>query len=113
MSLLAAVETDRPGNRMNDGACDQAGRMFAGTKAEDDAPGAGALYRLDPDRQVTTILTGVTISNGIGWSPDESLMYYIDSPTRRVDVLDYDPATGAVPAGARSPDTGGGRSPTA
>ena len=96
VSLLAEVETDRPDNRMNDGACDRAGRMFAGTKAEDDTPGAGALYRLDPDRRVTTVMTGVTISNGIGWSPDESLMYYVDSPTRRIDVLDYDPATGAV-----------------
>jgi sugar lactone lactonase YvrE len=98
VSLLAAVEPGRPDNRMNDGACDRAGRMFAGTKAEDETPGAGALYRLDPDHQVTTVLTGVTISNGIGWSPDESLMYYIDSPTRRIDVLDYDPATGAVAA---------------
>ena len=101
VSLLAAVETGRPGNRMNDGACDRAGRMFAGTKAEDETPGAGTLYRLDPDHQVTTVLTGVTISNGIGWSPDESLMYYVDSPTRRIDVLDYDPATGAV-AGRRT-----------
>jgi sugar lactone lactonase YvrE len=81
---------------MNDAACDQAGRMFAGTKAEDDTPGAGALYRLDTDHRLTTVLTGVTISNGIGWSPDERLMYYVDSPTRTVDVLDYDRAVGAV-----------------
>jgi hypothetical protein len=53
VSALAGVEPDRPGNRMNDGACDRAGRFFAGTKAEDDAPGAGALYRLDPDHVVT------------------------------------------------------------
>lgn len=106
---LAAVELDRPGNRMNDGNCDRAGRFFAGTKAEDDEPGAGALYRLDPDGRVTTVIAAVTISNGIGWSPDESLMYYVDSPTRRVDVLDYDPASGAV-AGRRPfatlPDSG-------
>jgi len=93
---LAEVERDRPGNRMNDGGCDRAGRFFAGTKAEDDEPDAGALYRLDPGGQVTTVLAPVTISNGIGWSPDERLMYYVDSPTRRIDVLDYDPVTGAV-----------------
>jgi sugar lactone lactonase YvrE len=113
VSVIAEVETDRPGNRMNDAACDRAGRMFAGTKAEDDTPGAGSLYRLDPDHRLTTVLTGVTISNGIGWSPDERLMYYIDSPTRRVDVLDYDPATGTggdrrtfaeVPRGQAVPD---------
>jgi sugar lactone lactonase YvrE len=101
VSALAGVEPDRPGNRMNDGACDRAGRFFAGTKAEDDAPGAGALYRLDPDHVVTLVVAGVTISNGIGWSPDEQLMYYVDSPTRRVDVFDYDPASGAI--GGRRP----------
>jgi|HubBroStandDraft_6_1064221.scaffolds.fasta_scaffold57915_2 sugar lactone lactonase YvrE len=95
-SALAGVEPDRPDNRMNDGACDRAGRFFAGTKAEDDAPGAGALYRLDPDHVVTLVVADVTISNGIGWSPDEQLMYYVDSPTRRVDVFDYDPASGAI-----------------
>jgi len=100
-SALAGVEPDRPDNRMNDGACDRAGRFFAGTKAEDDAPGAGALYRLDPDHVVTLIVADVTISNGIGWSPDEQLMYYVDSPTRRVDVFDYDPAGGAI--GGRRP----------
>jgi sugar lactone lactonase YvrE len=97
---LADVEQDRPGNRMNDGACDRAGRFFAGTKAEDDEPGAGALYRLDPDGQVTQVISGVTISNGLGWSPDERLMYYTDTPTGRVDVFDYDPATGSL-AGRR------------
>ena len=95
-ACLAAVELDRPHNRMNDGACDRACRFFAGTKAEDDAPGAGALYRLDPDLAVTRVIADVTISNGIGWSPDERLMYYVDSPTRRIDVFDYDQATGAV-----------------
>jgi len=113
VSVIAEVETDRPGNRMNDAACDRAGRMFAGTKAEDDTPGAGALYRLDPDHRLTTVLTGVTVSNGIGWNADESLMYYVDSPTGRVDVLDYDPLTGSggnrrpfaeLPSGQAMPD---------
>ena len=85
-----------PGVRMNDGACDRAGRFLAGSMADDEAPGWGTLYRLDPDHAVAELIAGVTISNGIGWSPDGTLMYYIDSPTRRVDVLDYDPATGAI-----------------
>jgi sugar lactone lactonase YvrE len=96
LSMLAAVEPDLPGNRMNDGACDRAGRFFAGTMASDESPGAGALYVLATDRQVTRLLTGVGISNGIGWSPDDQRMYYIDSLTYRVDVFDYEPATGAI-----------------
>jgi sugar lactone lactonase YvrE len=85
-----------PGVRMNDGACDSAGRFFAGTMADDEAPDQGTLYRLDPDHSVATVIGGLTISNGIGWSPDGATMYYIDSPTRRVDMLDYDPATGEI-----------------
>jgi sugar lactone lactonase YvrE len=84
------------GIRMNDGACDPAGRFFAGTMADDESAGAGTLYRLDADHTVAAVLTGVSISNGIGWSPDGTLMYYIDSPSRQVDVLDFDVSTGEV-----------------
>jgi sugar lactone lactonase YvrE len=96
LTLIAHVEVGVPGNRMNDGACDRSGRFFAGTMAEDESPGAGALYRLGPDHVVTPVLAGVSVSNGIGWSLDESRMYYVDSPTCRVDVFDYDAATSAI-----------------
>jgi sugar lactone lactonase YvrE len=101
LTTLAEVEKDRPGNRMNDGACDRAGRFYAGTMAFDESPEAGALYRLDPDLSVTKLVTGVGTSNGIGWSPDERLMYYTDSQAHQVDVFDYDPATGQI--GGRRP----------
>jgi sugar lactone lactonase YvrE len=94
--LVAEVEADNPANRMNDGACDRAGRFWAGTMAFDPKPGAGTLYRLDPDLTVTPMVEGVTISNGIGWSLDDRTMYYIDSPTLGVDAFDYDLATGAI-----------------
>jgi sugar lactone lactonase YvrE len=90
-----------PGTRMNDGACDRAGRFYAGSMDCDEAPGRGAFYRLDPDHSVTTLFDGVGISNGVGWSPDDRLMYYIDSLAYRVDVLDYDPQTGEM--GERRP----------
>jgi sugar lactone lactonase YvrE len=96
LGRLAEVDHGQPGIRMNDGACDRAGRFFAGSMASDETPGAGALYRLDPDHSVTRLVTGVGISNGIGWSPDDTLMYYVDSLTYQLDVFDYDPATGAL-----------------
>jgi sugar lactone lactonase YvrE len=90
LQSLAAPLQDQPGIRMNDGNVDPRGRLFAGSMAYDAAPGASCLYRLDPNGHLSTELTDVTISNGIDWSPDGSLAYYVDSATRRVDVFDYD-----------------------
>jgi sugar lactone lactonase YvrE len=97
ISMLAVVDP-RPDTRMNDGKCDPDGRFWAGTMRYDEQEGGGALYRLDPDGTVTTVLTGVTTSNGLGWSPDGHTMYYIDTPTRRMDAFEFDPATGALGA---------------
>ncbi|MGY1591225.1 SMP-30/gluconolactonase/LRE family protein [Geodermatophilus sp. SYSU D00708] len=80
------------GTRMNDAKCDRAGRFFAGTMAFDQRPGAGTLYRLDRDGTVTTVLDGLTVSNGIGWSPDDSVVYLADSGPGLVHAFDYDPA---------------------
>jgi sugar lactone lactonase YvrE len=93
---LADVERDFDGNRMNDGKCDRAGRFWAGTMALDARPGAGSLYRLGAGGQVERMVAGVGISNGLGWSLDDRLMYYIDTPERRMDVFDYESATGAI-----------------
>jgi sugar lactone lactonase YvrE len=64
--------------------------------ALDERPGAGSLYRLDPDGSVVQMLADVTISNGIVWSLDGSTMYYIDTPTPRVDAFAFDPAEGTI-----------------
>ncbi len=87
--------------RMNDGVVDPAGRFLAGSLHLAEEPGTGVLHRLDPDGRVSTLLTGATVSNGLGWSPDGRTLYYADSPTGRVDRIVYDPATGAL--GARTP----------
>jgi sugar lactone lactonase YvrE len=86
----------RDGVRGNDAAVDPAGRLWAGTMRYDTATGGGWLVRVEPDGQATVVLDDVTISNGTGWDPAETLMYYVDSPTRRVDVFDYDRDTGEV-----------------
>lgn len=77
-----------PGIRMNEGGCDAAGNLYAGSMPYDVTPGAASLYRIAPDGLVETVLGSVTISNGIDFSPDGSLAYYNDSQTRRTDVFD-------------------------
>jgi sugar lactone lactonase YvrE len=96
MTLIAHVERDRSDQRMNDGACDASGRFWAGTMALHERPGCGALYRLDPDGTVHTMLTGVGISNGIDWSLDGATMYYIDSLAQRIDRFEFDAEAGTI-----------------
>ena len=64
--------------------------------AYDESPGAGALFRLELDGSCTTVLTGLTISNGIGWSPDASTMYLNDSGTGCVEAFRFDGPSGAI-----------------
>jgi sugar lactone lactonase YvrE len=97
---LVPVEGDLPTNRMNDGACDARGRCFAGTMAFDSTPGAGTLYRLDPDLSVHPILNGLGISNGIGWNAAGDVMYHVDSLASGIDAYDYDEESG-LPSGKR------------
>jgi len=82
--------------RMNDGKCDPAGRFWAGSMAYDGRAGAGALYRLDPDGAIQAVLRDVTISNGLAWTADGATMFFIDTPTQRVDAFDVDPADGVI-----------------
>ncbi|MFC9115496.1 SMP-30/gluconolactonase/LRE family protein [Streptomyces sp. NPDC057092] len=77
-----------PGRRGNDAAVAPDGSLFAGTMRYDEATGGGTLSRVTGDGTVTVLLDDATVSNGTGWSPDGRLMYYIDTPTRRVDVFD-------------------------
>jgi sugar lactone lactonase YvrE len=95
-TLFAGIEADVSATRTNDGACDPAGRLWVGTMALDERSPVAGLYRVDPDRSVTPILTGTTISNGLGWSPGGETFYFIDSPTRRVDAFDFDTEGGTL-----------------
>jgi sugar lactone lactonase YvrE len=85
-----------PEMRMNDGACDSRGRFWAGSMHRRYELGTGTLFRFDPDRRVTPVLDGLTISNGIDWSPDDSTMYFIDSRTNAVDAFDFELDSGTI-----------------
>ena len=90
---ICSVEPNNPENRFNHGKCDAKGRLWAGTTNHTDLT-SGHLYRLN-DR-LETIEYNVGISNGIAWNKDSTLMYYIDTPTLKVDVFDFNLEEGTI-----------------
>ena len=91
---LASI-TEPASNRFNDGKCGPDGRFLAGTMDMHEKATSGALYSFD-GKIVTRLLDGVRISNGLAWSPDYRIFYYIDTPTREVRAFDYDLASGDI-----------------
>jgi sugar lactone lactonase YvrE len=109
---LVPIPHGRRDMRLNDGACDPAGRFWVGSMTFDHEHAAAVLYRYEHG-SLERMLDGITLSNGIGWSPDGRLMYYVDSLAYGVDVFDFEPDSGrlggrrpfvALPRGAGVPD---------
>jgi sugar lactone lactonase YvrE len=86
------------GVRFNDAKCDPVGRLWAGTMAPDISPQAGALHRVDADWSVTTVLTGLTLPNGIAWTRSGTTMYVVESRERAVWAYEYDLSSGELGA---------------
>ena len=84
------------GLRFNDGKCDPSGRFWIGSMDRKEKQKIGSLYSWNPIEGLVNREQGITVSNGMGWSPDNSLFYYIDSPTREVSVYDFDLSTGSI-----------------
>jgi sugar lactone lactonase YvrE len=95
-SVVGGFRADGRAVRFNDGKVDPWGRFVAGTMDWEQSAPIGALHMLRPDGSVTTLLQNVTVSNGLAWSADGGVLYYIDSPTHRVDAFDVDPGSGAL-----------------
>lgn len=91
------AEVAPEGTRMNDAACDPQGRFWAGTKAGQ--TGGAALYRFDRDGHTEVMLDGLTISNGLGWSPDGATMYLADSGPGVIHAFTFDAERGTVSDG--------------
>lgn len=87
-------------HRLNDGACDPAGRLWVGATAMDFGSRPGSLYRVEPDGEVTVAIDTVQFANGIGFSPDASTLYLIDTLAHVLLAYDFDNDAGVL-AGAR------------
>jgi sugar lactone lactonase YvrE len=96
ITRIPGLVTDERAVRFNDGKPDPWGGFCAGTMQWRDGGQPGCLYRLAPDGSVTELVPGVTVSNGLDWTDDRRIFYYVDSPSGGVDVFDTDPASGAL-----------------
>jgi sugar lactone lactonase YvrE len=85
-------------SRTNDGKCDPAGRFLVGTLPLDDREGDESLYRVEDDGSLTTIDSDLSLSNGLGWSPDGRQFYSTDTVPGIIWIRDYDAASGEIGA---------------
>jgi len=93
---IAAPDAHVPRNRFNEGKCDRKGRFWAATMDDRLVEHTGSLYRVDPDRSVHQMETGIAISNSIVWSPDNKTMYFADTRDRTIYAYDFAFETGAI-----------------
>lgn len=91
-----AILADKPHQRFNDGCVDPQGRLWVGAVTSDKANPDASLYRVDADGRITEMLTGLTTSNGAGFSPDGSLFYHTDTPTHAIRKFAFDGGTGTI-----------------
>ena len=91
---IITIDDNQPDTRFNDGKCDAAGRFWFGSMSTSGPK--GRLYRYDPNGSLHVILTGLTISNGLGWSPDENTFYLTDSFLKTIYAFDFYSESGSI-----------------
>ncbi|MEX0269645.1 SMP-30/gluconolactonase/LRE family protein [Leptolyngbyaceae cyanobacterium UHCC 1019] len=94
VTTIHSIEFPYENTRFNDGKCDAQGRFWIGSISEEQ--GQAELYRYDPDGSLHTMETGLTISNGLGWSPDGATFYLTDSAQRKIYAYDFEAETGSI-----------------
>ena len=96
VEMIENPEGHLPGNRFNDGKCDPAGRFWAGTMPLSEDKPSGSLYMIASDRSAVKREGAITISNGLAWSLDHKVLYFIDTPTLEVVGYDFDMENGNI-----------------
>ncbi len=93
---LLPLENDIEGHRLNDGRADTRGRFWVGTMHDTVRGPSGSFYRVDPDLSVRKVFGEVDIPNSTVFSPDDKLMYYADTPAKKIWVFDFDADAGEL-----------------
>ncbi|WP_110650651.1 SMP-30/gluconolactonase/LRE family protein [Salinicola peritrichatus] len=96
VTLIVDPESDKPGNRLNDGKVDRQGRFYFGGMDTSEKSASAGLYRYDPDGRLTCLQTGIVCSNGPCWNPDGTIFYFADTWAGEVWAYDHNPTTGEI-----------------
>ncbi len=96
LSMISDPEATKPANRFNDGKVDSKGRLWSGTMQIEPEKPVGSLYLLDTDLKATAKLNDIYISNGMAWSEDDQVFYYIDSLQHKVMAFDFNRENGEI-----------------
>jgi sugar lactone lactonase YvrE len=91
--IISEIPDEREG-RFNDVFADPRGRVFCGSMPTEGR--LGRLYRLDTDGTLTTLLEGINVSNGMGFTPDGKQLYYTESMTHKIYLFDYEIDSGNI-----------------
>jgi sugar lactone lactonase YvrE len=94
--IIYPVEPDLPKNRSNDGKCDAKGRLWFGTMNVDNEKFKGNFYSYDPANGLQLQRDQCSISNGLCWNADNTILYYIDSPDQDIKAFDFDLENGTI-----------------
>jgi sugar lactone lactonase YvrE len=94
--FLLHPEADAPDNRYNDGRCDRRGRLWIGTMDCEIRKASGRFYRIGPHGTVLTLFDGISVPNSTAFSPDDSTMYFADTPLHTIWAFDFDIDAGMI-----------------
>lgn len=101
LRVLAEVDKETPGNRINDGKVDPKGALFFGTMGDETTLNLnlhrnGRLYSFSNKTALKPWKDTIGISNGLTWDKERKKFYYIDSVARDIKAYDYDSKTSSI-----------------
>jgi len=108
LQRIATLNYDPAIHRANDGKCDALGRFWVGTVDETRTTKNAALYCIDARDMAKTGSpqvhckispnAGMTTANGLAFSPENSTLFWADTPSHTVWTWDFDAPTAAMTA---------------
>ena len=96
LEILANPEKALPNSRFNDGKCDRQGRFWTASLDRGEELPIGSLYCVSAQNDIAKVLSGLTVPNGMGWSPDDTIMYFTDSGHSTIYAYDFDSQSAAI-----------------